>query len=54
MPLVGSGHIWLALIVLAIVVVIWGPGKLGELGGALGRGLHEFKKSSREVKDTDV
>ena len=51
MPFVSSGHLWLAAIVLVIVLVIWGPGKLGDIGGALGRGLREFKKASRETKD---
>jgi sec-independent protein translocase protein TatA len=41
----------MAAIVLVIVLVIWGPGKLGDIGGALGRGLREFKKASSETKD---
>jgi sec-independent protein translocase protein TatA len=43
----GTGHLWLvALIVLVIVLIIWGPGKLGDIGGAMGRGLREFRKAS--------
>jgi sec-independent protein translocase protein TatA len=32
------------LIVLVIVVLIFGVGRLGELGGALGKTLREFRK----------
>ena len=38
------------LIVLVIVVLIFGVGRLGELGGALGKTLREFRK---EVSTTD-
>jgi sec-independent protein translocase protein TatA len=33
-------------IVLAIVLIIFGPGKLPELGSALGRGIREFQRAS--------
>jgi sec-independent protein translocase protein TatA len=33
------------LILLAIVLIIFGPGKLPELGSAIGRGLREFQKT---------
>ncbi|MDA8440882.1 MAG: twin-arginine translocase TatA/TatE family subunit [Peptococcaceae bacterium] len=35
-----------ALVVLGIALVIFGPGKLPELGGALGKGIKEFKSAS--------
>jgi sec-independent protein translocase protein TatA len=38
-------------ILLAVVLIIFGPGKLPELGGALGRGIKEFRKASDELKD---
>lgn len=31
------------IVVLAIVVVIFGAGRLGDLGSALGRGINEFR-----------
>ena len=37
------------LVVLLIIVIIFGVGKLPEIGGALGKGIREFKKSSTEV-----
>jgi TatA/E family protein of Tat protein translocase len=35
------------LIILAIIVVIFGPGKLAGIGGALGTSLKEFRRSVR-------
>jgi sec-independent protein translocase protein TatA len=37
------GHL---LVILAIVVLIFGPGKLGNVGKALGQGLKEFRKGA--------
>ena len=34
------------LIILVIIVVIFGIGRLGEVGGALGKGIREFRKAS--------
>ena len=33
------------IIILVVALVIVGPGKLPELGGALGRGIRDFRKS---------
>lgn len=40
------------IIVLAIIVLIFGAGKLPEIGGALGKGIREFKEANREIKET--
>ncbi|MDQ6709991.1 MAG: twin-arginine translocase TatA/TatE family subunit [Candidatus Dormibacteraeota bacterium] len=41
------GHPWILLIiVLAIVLIIFGPGKLSQLGGAVGKSIKDFRKSS--------
>jgi sec-independent protein translocase protein TatA len=37
-----------AVIVLVIALIIFGPGKLPELGKALGKGINEFKQASGE------
>ncbi|MCA9859356.1 MAG: twin-arginine translocase TatA/TatE family subunit [Thermomicrobiales bacterium] len=37
------------VIVLIIVVIIFGAGKLPEIGGAMGKSIKEFKKESEEV-----
>ncbi|HEY8477852.1 MAG TPA: twin-arginine translocase TatA/TatE family subunit [Chloroflexota bacterium] len=36
------------LLIFLIVVVVFGAGKIAELGGALGRGIREFKRASAE------
>ncbi len=33
------------IIVMVIVLLIFGAGRLGEIGGALGKGIREFRKS---------
>ncbi|HSB31761.1 MAG TPA: twin-arginine translocase TatA/TatE family subunit [Candidatus Sulfobium mesophilum] len=37
------------LIILGIALVIFGPGKLPELGAGLGKAIREFKKSFSET-----
>ena len=49
----GFGHLEL-LIILAIVVIVFGAGKLPELGSGLGEGIKNFKKSYRDSKTIDV
>lgn len=51
MPFIGGGHIWIILLVLAIILIVYGPGKLPEVGGAIGRGIREFRKASSDVVD---
>jgi sec-independent protein translocase protein TatA len=46
----GFHPIWL-VILLVIVLIIFGPGKLPELGGAVGRGIREFRKTSSDITD---
>lgn len=36
------------MIILIIGLVVFGPGKLGDLGGQLGRGMREFKHNMAE------
>ena len=36
------------IIILVIVMIIFGVGKLSDIGGALGRSIREFRKSSME------
>ena len=42
------------LVILVIVVIIFGAGKLPEIGGALGRSIKNFKKAVREPNEIDV
>lgn len=40
------------LIILVIVVIIFGVGKLPEIGSALGKGIKNFKKSVNNDNDS--
>jgi len=42
------------LIILVIILIIFGAGKLPEIGGALGRGIKNFKKATREPNEIDI
>ena len=42
------------LIILVIILIIFGAGKLPEIGSALGRGIKNFKKANREPDEIDV
>ncbi len=39
------------LIILVLVMIIFGAGKLPQVGGALGKGLRNFKKGVNETED---
>lgn len=40
------------LIILVVVIMVFGPGKLPEVGSALGKGLREFRRASVSGPDT--
>jgi sec-independent protein translocase protein TatA len=42
------------LVIMVIVLIIFGAGKLPEIGGAIGKGIKNFKKSIREGDEIDV
>jgi len=47
-----GGH-WIYLVILfMIVLIIWGPGKMPDVGAGLGRAIREFRKASSETHDT--
>ncbi|MFZ1886918.1 MAG: twin-arginine translocase TatA/TatE family subunit [Candidatus Binataceae bacterium] len=39
---------WHLLVILVIVLVIFGPSKLGDVGGALGKAIRDFKKAMND------
>lgn len=45
------GHWYILLIILAIVLIVYGPGKLPEVGGAVGKAMREFRKASTDFQD---
>jgi TatA/E family protein of Tat protein translocase len=48
------GHWWVILIILVVVLIIWGPGKMPEVGAGMGRAIHEFRNAMTGVRDTVV
>lgn len=45
---IGPGEL---LLILAIALLVIGPGRLPEVGASLGRSLREFRKASTEMQD---
>jgi len=50
MPL-GGGHIVWIILALIVVLIIFGPGKLPEIGAGAGRAIREFRKATSEARD---
>jgi sec-independent protein translocase protein TatA len=50
---VGAGVLqpWHLIVILVIVLIVFGPGKLPDLGQSLGRGIREFKSSVKGEED---
>jgi sec-independent protein translocase protein TatA len=42
------------LFILVIALVVFGPGKLPELGASLGKGIGEFKKAMAEGEKKNI
>jgi sec-independent protein translocase protein TatA len=49
MDLFAPSHL---LIILLIILVIFGPSKLGDVGGAMGKAIRDFKKAMNEPEDS--
>lgn len=41
------------IIILVIILILFGPRKLPEIGSAVGKTLAEFKKSTRDILEDD-
>lgn len=46
MPHIGAPEL---ILVLALALIIFGPGKLPDLGKAVGKTIKEFRRSSQEI-----
>lgn len=46
---IGPGEL---ILVLVIVLIVFGPGKLPDIGNAIGRGVREFRKASSDLEDS--
>ncbi|RLT48572.1 MAG: twin-arginine translocase TatA/TatE family subunit [Chloroflexi bacterium] len=42
------------IIILVIVLVLFGVGRIGKIGGEMGRGISEFRKGLKVGEDTDA
>ncbi len=51
MPFIGNLGPTELIIVLIIALLILGPGKLPEVGSALGKSIREFRKAATDVKE---
>lgn len=45
MDILAPSHL---LILLVIILIIFGPSKLGDVGGAMGRAIRDFKRAMNE------
>ncbi|MDO8670177.1 MAG: twin-arginine translocase TatA/TatE family subunit [Dehalococcoidia bacterium] len=41
------------IIVLVIIIIVFGVGRLPEVGGAIGKGIREFRQSSSDAPPSD-
>jgi sec-independent protein translocase protein TatA len=39
------------IVILVVALLVFGPGKLPEIGGALGKGIKDFKKAIENKSD---
>jgi sec-independent protein translocase protein TatA len=39
------------IIVLVVVLIIFGPGKLPDIGKAVGKGIKEFRRASNDIEE---
>ena len=47
----GAIQPWHLILLLIIVLVVFGPGKLPEIGKSLGESIREFRKATTETRD---
>jgi TatA/E family protein of Tat protein translocase len=46
-----GGHLPELVVLLVVALVIFGPKRLPEIGGAMGKGIREFRKGTTEIED---
>lgn len=45
------------VLIFAVILLVFGPSKLPQIGAAIGKGIREFKSASKEIKsqlETDL
>ncbi len=40
------------ILLLVIILIIFGPGRLPDIGNAVGKGIREFRKASTEIEES--
>ncbi len=40
------------VLILALALIIFGPGKLGNLGGSVGKTIHDFREAMKDDSQT--
>lgn len=48
------GHWWVIILILVVVLIVWGPGKMPDVGAGMGRAIREFRNAMAGVHDTVV
>ena len=54
MPFLNPGHMWMLILLFIVVLIIFGPGKLPDVGAGMGRAIREFRSASHEVTGAAV
>ncbi len=57
MPFLNPGHMWMLILLFIVVLIIFGPGKLPDVGAGMGRAIREFRHASHDtgpVQATDT
>lgn len=49
-----ADHLWNLIPLIILALLFFGPKKLPEIGGAVGKTITEFKKSMRETKEPEA
>lgn len=52
--MVGPFGGWEIAIILLIVLIIFGPSRLPQMGQAMGRAIREFKNAGKELRSEDT
>lgn len=47
--MIGPLGMWEIILILIIALIIFGPGKLPEVGKAVGKGIREFKNAANSI-----
>ena len=47
----GKINVWELLVILAVALLLFGPGRIGGIGKALGKSINEFKNELKGNKD---